>query len=284
MAFMTPMDLLGRFLQRHRRLTVLSGAGCSTDSGIPDYRDGDGNWKHAQPVQYGDFLRDAGTRRQYWARNFAGWQRISRAEPNAAHTALAALEDAGRLSLLITQNVDNLHRIAGSRSVVDLHGVLHKVRCLDCGDITSRDRLQHRLSALNPHWQADIAQFAPDGDAVLEVTATTSFKVADCESCGGLLKPDVVFFGESVPSDRVQRARQQLADSDALLVIGSSLMVWSGFRFAKLAVDSGKGLAIINRGMTRADDLADCKVNAGCAETLSQLLPQVLQQTGMTDA
>lgn len=284
MTFMTSEDLLGRFLQRHRRLTVLSGAGCSTDSGIPDYRDGDGNWKHSQPVQYADFLRDAGTRRQYWARSFAGWQRISRAQPNAAHTALATLEESGRLSLLITQNVDNLHRVAGSRNVVDLHGVLHKVRCIDCGDITARDGLQHRLAELNPHWQAEVAKFAPDGDAVLEVTATASFKVADCESCGGLLKPDVVFFGESVPSDRVQLARQQLADSDALLVIGSSLMVWSGFRFAKLAVESGKGLAIINRGRTRADDLADCKVNAGCAETLSRLLPYVLQESGTVDA
>jgi NAD-dependent SIR2 family protein deacetylase len=278
------MNMLGGFLQRHRRLTVLSGAGCSTDSGIPDYRDGDGNWKQSRPVQYGDFLRDAGTRRHYWARSFAGWQRISRAQPNAAHTALAAIEESGRLTLLITQNVDNLHRVAGSRNVVDLHGVLHKVRCLDCSDITARDSLQRRLSALNPHWQADVAQFAPDGDAVLDVTATASFNVADCELCGGLLKPDVVFFGESVPMDRVQRARQQLADSDALLVIGSSLMVWSGFRFAKLAVESGKGLAIINRGKTRADDLADCKVNAGCAETLSQILPYVLQESGTADA
>jgi NAD-dependent SIR2 family protein deacetylase len=263
---------------------VLSGAGCSTDSGIPDYRDGDGNWKHAQPVQYSDFLRDAGTRRQYWARSFAGWQRISRAKPNAAHTALAALEESGRVSLLITQNVDNLHRVAGSRNVVDLHGVLHKVRCLDCGDIWARDSLQDRLVKLNPHWQAEVAKYAPDGDAVLEVTATASFNVAGCESCGGVLKPDVVFFGESVPSDRIQRARRQLADTDALLVIGSSLMVWSGFRFAKLAVESGKGLAIINRGKTRADDLADCKVNAGCAETLSQLLSYVLQESGTVNA
>jgi NAD-dependent SIR2 family protein deacetylase len=284
MTFMTSFDLLGRFLQRHRRLTVLSGAGCSTDSGIPDYRDSEGNWKHSKPVQYSDFLRDAAIRRQYWARSFAGWQRISRAQPNAAHTALAALEESGRLSLLITQNVDNLHRVAGSRNVVDLHGVLHKVRCLNCGDISAREILQHRLSALNPHWQADVAQYEPDGDAVLEVTATTTFKVVDCEFCGGLLKPDVVFFGESVPSDRVQQARLHLADSDALLVIGSSLMVWSGFRFAKLAVESGKGFAIINRGKTRADELADCKVDAGCAETLSQLLPCVLQESHTADA
>ncbi|MCI0516770.1 MAG: NAD-dependent protein deacetylase [Woeseiaceae bacterium] len=281
---MTTVDLLGRFLLKHRKLMVLSGAGCSTDSGIPDYRDEDGNWKHSRPVQFGDFLRDAGTRRHYWARSFAGWQRISRARPNAAHAALAALEQCGRLSLLITQNVDNLHRIAGSRNVVDLHGVLHQVRCLGCGDISPRETLQHRLSALNPGWQADAARFAPDGDAVLDVTVTADFAIADCDICGGLLKPDVVFFGESVPPDRVQRARQHLAECDALLVIGSSLMVWSGFRFARLAAESGKPLAIINRGKTRADDLAYCKVEAGCAETLSQVLPQVLRESGAADA
>lgn len=262
----------------------MSGAGCSTDSGIPEYRDGAGNWKHSKPVQYSDFLRDAGTRRHYWARSLAGWQRISRAQPNAAHMSLAALEQSGRLSLLITQNVDNLHRVAGNRNVVDLHGVLHKVRCLDCGDITARESLQQRLFALNPRWQAEGANFAPDGDAVLDYTATTSFNIANCELCGGVLKPDVVFFGESVPPDRVQRARDHLAGSDALLVIGSSLMVWSGFRFARLAAESGKALAIINRGKTRADDLADCKVDAGCAETLSQLLPYVLQESSRAGA
>lgn len=281
---MMPADTLGQFLQRHRKVTVLSGAGCSTDSGIPDYRDADGNWKHARPVQYRDFLRDPGTRRHYWARSFAGWQRISRARPNAAHAALAALEDHGRVSLLITQNVDNLHRKAGSRNVVDLHGVLHQVRCLGCGAISARDDLQRRLAALNPGWRTEAVRLAPDGDSLLDDAATACFETADCEVCGGVLKPDVVFFGESVPPDRVRRAREQLAGSDALLVIGSSLMVWSGFSFARFAVQSGKPLAIINRGRTRADSLADCKVEAGCAETLSHLLPLLLQKCGANHA
>ncbi len=281
---MTSLQALEQFLQKHRRLTVLSGAGCSTDSGIADYRDAEGNWKHSKPVQYRDFVSDAGTRRRYWARSYAGWRRISEARPNSAHFALAALENSGRVSLLITQNVDNLHRLAGSRNVIDLHGVLHKVRCLGCDVTSGRDRLQRRLAELNPGWRAEVSGFAPDGDARLEPAATDSFQVADCEHCGDLLKPDVVFFGESVPADRVQRARDGLAGSEALLVIGSSLMVWSGFRFARFAAESGKPVAIINRGRTRADDLADFKVDAGCAEILSQILPPLLRQYGMASA
>jgi NAD-dependent SIR2 family protein deacetylase len=281
---MTPLEALEQFLNKHRRLAVLSGAGCSTDSGIPDYRDAEGNWKHSKPVQYRDFVSDAGTRRRYWARSYAGWRRISEARPNSAHRALAALENSGRVTLLITQNVDNLHRLAGSRNVVDLHGVLHKVRCLACDVTSGRDRLQQRLSVLNPGWRAEVSGFAPDGDARLASTQTDSFQVADCDHCGGLLKPDVVFFGENVPADRVQRARDRLAGSDALLVLGSSLMVWSGFRFARFAAESGQPVAIINRGKTRADGLADCKVDAGCAETLSLLLPPLLRQDGMANA
>jgi NAD-dependent SIR2 family protein deacetylase len=270
-------------MRQHARLTVLSGAGCSTDSGIPDYRDDDGNWKHARPVQFADFLRDATVRRRYWARSFAGWQRISAAEPNAAHNALVHLESVGRLACLITQNVDNLHRRAGNRNVIDLHGVLHRVRCLACREAISREHLQRQLAALNPRWEVAVAGYAPDGDAQLPEAAADSFEVPDCEQCGGLLKPDVVFFGETVPPDRVQLARSQLAASDALLVVGSSLMVWSGYRFAKLAAESGKPLAIINRGRTRADDLADCKVSADCAETLARLIsdmPIALEASG----
>jgi NAD-dependent SIR2 family protein deacetylase len=269
------IERLGQFLQRHRRLTVLSGAGCSTDSGIPDYRDDDGNWKQAQPLQYPDFVRNASLRRQYWARSYAGWHRISAALPNAAHAALAHFEAADRITGLITQNVDGLHRRAGSRNVVDLHGVLHTVRCLACGRTSSREELQARLRSLNPDWQAVVADYAPDGDARLRSAAPGDFTVADCEHCKGTLKPDVVFFGESVPPARVQQARRYLEESDALLVVGSSLMVWSGFRFARLAAASGKPIAIINRGKTRADHLAECKISAGCAETLLRLMPRV---------
>jgi NAD-dependent SIR2 family protein deacetylase len=278
---MNALASLNQFLQRYPRLAVLSGAGCSTDSGIPDYRDGDGNWKHARPVQFADFLRDPTVRRRYWARSFSGWHRVSSARPNTSHEALASMEKSGRVTCVITQNVDNLHRVAGSRNVIDLHGVLHNVRCLDCGDISAREVLQDRFGALNPHWQANVAQFAPDGDALLESNATDAFVVADCERCGGMLKPDVVFFGESVPSARVTRARDALAAADALLVIGSSLMVWSGFRFARLAAETGKPLAIINRGRTRADDLAFCKLDAGCAETLSAIVSSVVREPGV---
>ncbi|MDH5500372.1 MAG: NAD-dependent protein deacetylase [Gammaproteobacteria bacterium] len=279
MNFFKMSDELFQFLKPHRRLAVLSGAGCSTDSGIPDYRDRDGNWKHAQPVQYGDFRRDAGTRRRYWARSFAGWHRVSGATPNAAHLALAKMETAGRISCLITQNVDNLHRAAGSRNVIDLHGLLRKVRCLDCGDVSSRDRLQERLAALNPDWNFPASQFAPDGDAQLEAAASDKFVPADCTECGGILKPDVVFFGESVPVERVQQAQQTVSESDAMLVIGSSLMVWSGYRFARLAAESGKPLVIINRGKTRADNIASFKMDGGCTEILAQILPALLDDS-----
>ena len=273
-------DELCRFLKPRGRLAVLSGAGCSTDSGIPDYRDGDGNWKHAEPVQFGEFMRDRAARRRYWARSFAGWGRVSGAKPNAAHSALVALENGGRVSCLITQNVDNLHRIAGSQNVIDLHGVLHRVRCLDCGDMTDRATLQDRMAELNPRWTAEAASFAPDGDAVLAADASNTFVVADCLRCGGILKPDVVFFGESVPALRVQQAREHIAGSDAMLVIGSSLMVWSGYRFARLAAESAIPLVIINRGRTRADDIATIKVDGGCAETLLQLVPGLLDTAG----
>jgi NAD-dependent SIR2 family protein deacetylase len=272
------IEELGTFLQRHTRLTVLSGAGCSTDSGIPDYRDPNGNWKGAEPMHFPEFIRHKAARRRYWARSFAGWPRMSEARPNAVHAALVSMENASRISCLITQNVDNLHRIAGSRKVIDLHGVVHRVRCLGCDITIARDRVQRCLETLNPGWQSGVASYGPDGDAFLNTNATDAFEVPDCEHCGGILKPDVVFFGEHVPRERVQEAHRHLVRSDALLVIGSSLMVWSGFRFARLAVESGKPLAIINRGRTRADDLAECKVDGGCAETLLRLMPVLLPE------
>ena len=264
-------EYLAEFLQQHPRLTVLSGAGCSTASGIPEYRDDEGGWKHARPVQYADFTGSGAVRQRYWARSFVGWRRIAAAKPNDAHFALAEFEARGLIDRLVTQNVDNLHRAAGSRNVTDLHGILHRVRCLCCGEITSRADLQRELGRLNPDWTARVAGYAPDGDAAVDGDDVREFVVPGCGSCGGVLKPDVVFFGESVPRERVQNTHESLERSDGLLVVGSSLMVFSGYRFARQARAVGKPLAIINRGVTRADDLATHRFHDDCVELLSQV-------------
>lgn len=265
---------LTRFLRRHSRIALLSGAGLSTGSGIPDYRDAAGNWKHAKPVQFADFRRSASVRQRYWAGSFGGWKRITRARPNAAHEAIARLEHSGRLSGIITQNVDNLHRRAGSRNVVDLHGTLERVVCLQCRASTARREFQLALERLNPHWDNDSLGVAPDGDSV-PGHPTESFVVPECRLCGGTLKPDVVFFGEAVPKPRILHAERLLQEADSLLVVGSSLMVFSGFRFARMAVATGIPIAIVNRGVTRADDLATWRYSADCAALLPTCIAAV---------
>jgi len=259
---------LSRFLDGQRSLAVLTGAGVSTASGIPDYRDRQGNWKIAQPIQFGDFVKSEGYRKRYWARSFVGWRRFSAARPNVAHRALALLERRGSVDTLITQNVDRLHSEAGSRRVIDLHGDLGHVRCLSCRGTQTRRDYQQRLEEANAGWQADVFRYRPDGDAELAEGSSDEFVVPDCEHCGGLMKPDVVMFGESVPRERVQQATVAVARADALLVVGSSLMVYSGFRFTRQAHAQGKPIAILNRGRTRADDLATLKIDADCAEIL----------------
>jgi len=263
------IDSLRRFLDGHAKLAVLTGAGCSTASGIPEYRDDAGSWKHARPVQYGDFVAQDAVRRRYWARSFVGWQRMSAARPNDAHRALARLGADGRLAGLVTQNVDNLHRRAGSRPVIDLHGTLDNVVCLGCSERSPRARFQATLEAANPGWTATAAGIRPDGDAELADAASRDFRVPGCERCGGVLKPDVVFFGESVPRERVAEASAWVDEADALLVVGSSLMVFSGFRFVRQAASAGKPVAILNRGRTRGDDLATLKLAADCCAALS---------------
>lgn len=258
------------FVYRHRRITVLTGAGCSTDSGIPDYRDLEGEWKRASPMTFQAFTGNELSRQRYWARSMVGWPLIAAARPNPAHYALAALERRGQSTVLITQNVDGLHEAAGSRQLCALHGRVADVICLGCRSVTSRAALAQRLDELNPGWLEAHAAVAsrPDGDVDLEDTA--GFVVPPCDGCGGVLKPDVVFFGENVPKPRVERcyaAVEALADCDgALLVLGSSLTVMSGFRFVRAAAKLGVPVVIVNRGTTRADDLATVKLHAGTSE------------------
>lgn len=262
---------LADFATRHRRLFVLTGAGCSTESGIPDYRDVNGDWKRPSPVTYQAFTGEDATRRRYWARSLVGWPTMARARPGAAHRALAKLEADERIGLLLTQNVDGLHEAAGSRRTIDLHGRIDTVRCMGCDTRSTRAALQQALRERNPPWAALEARAAPDGDADLDGLDFSSFDVPACTQCGGMLKPDVVFFGESVPRDRVEAAFAALAEADAMLVAGSSLMVYSGFRFVQAAVAAGKPVAAVNLGRTRADELLTLKVERPVGEALDAL-------------
>jgi NAD-dependent SIR2 family protein deacetylase len=267
------IDALHAWIATHRRVFVLTGAGCSTASGIPDYRDENGEWKRRPPVMIQAFRTQDATYRRYWARAYAGWPRFTTAAPGAAHRALAAWEETGTIERLVTQNVDGLHQRAGSRAVIDLHGRLDEVVCLGCGARTPREDVQRGMAASNPGWRAAAAT-APDGDADIDAAAIESFAAPRCDRCGGLLKPDVVFFGENVPLERVEDARRALSQSDALLVAGSSLMIYSGFRFVRLALDAGLPIAIVNRGRTRADDIASLKIEGDVGEVLGRVVSE----------
>lgn len=254
-----------------RRWLVLTGAGVSTDSGIPDYRGP--NAPVRAPMTYQEFLGSERARQRYWARAHVGWSHMRAAEPNAVHHDLARRQREGRLIGLITQNVDGLHEKAGHRAVIDLHGRIDRVICLDCGQLTDRRRLHERLLALNPGWESRDAEVAPDGDVLID--DTEHFVVAACEKCGGRLKPDVVFFGETVPKPRVARCfdlvEQARRENAVLVVIGSSLQVMSGLRFVRRAAKDGTTIVIVNRGTTRGDELADVKIDAGAAQTLAAI-------------
>ncbi|HET7307171.1 MAG TPA: NAD-dependent protein deacetylase [Gammaproteobacteria bacterium] len=267
-----PIAELADLVRRSRSLVVLTGAGCSTESGIPDYRDENGAWKHKRPVQFQDFVASDAMRRRYWARSLVGWECIAGAQPNPAHQALAALEAAGHIHGLITQNVDGLHHKAGSRNVIDLHGRLDCVECLDCRAAIPRADFQAELDRLNPGWDALGAEIAPDGDALLENVDFDAFEVPVCRECGGILKPGVVFFGEAIPRERAANALGWLEEADALLVVGSSLMVWSGYRFARRAAERGIPIAAINLGRTRADDKITLRIADRCGTTLTALV------------
>jgi len=267
------IDALRAFVDAHPRLFVLTGAGCSTASGIPDYRDAAGAWKSRPPVSFAEFTGSAASRRRYWARSLVGWRRVAAARPSLAHLALARLEHAGRIAVVTTQNVDGLHQKAGSRRVVDLHGRLDEVECLECGAVVSRHDVQALLEAWNPEHAARDAPAAPDGDARLAADPE-GLTVPDCPACGGALKPRVVFFGEGVPRGRVEAALAGLDGCDAVLVVGSSLMVYSGYRFCLAAAERGLPIAALNLGRTRADALLALKVEAECGAALQALAPR----------
>jgi NAD-dependent SIR2 family protein deacetylase len=259
-----------------RRVAVLTGAGISTDSGIPDYRGPDS--PPSNPMTIRQFMSDPLFRRRYWARNHVGWRHMDETLPNAGHRAVAALEHDGVVSGVITQNVDLLHTKAGSRNVINLHGTYAQVICLSCGESISRAALAEQLDALNPGFTEQIEALgglavAPDADAV--VADTASFRYLDCASCGGMLKPDIVYFGESVPKDVVHQAFSLVEAADVLLIAGSSLTVFSGYRFVRRAAARSIPVAIVNRGPTRGDELATVKVEAGCSELLTLLAEEL---------
>lgn len=255
-------------LMRGRRVVVLTGAGLSTRSGIPDYRGPETRRRARQPVRFAEYLASDAKRARYWARSAVGWARFSAARPNEAHRALAALEERGAIVGLLTQNVDRLHTRAGSRRVIELHGALEETRCLGCERIESRHAVQERILRENPGFDlADIA-LAPDGDADLDDARLASFRAPVCTVCGGALKPHVVFFGESVPKPRLEAALAMFDEAEVLVVVGSSLAVFSGHRFARRAQDRGMPIAIVNLGESRADGMAALRIEADCVDVL----------------
>ena len=262
-------------------VAVLSGAGLSTESGIPDYRGATGSLRRHRPMTYEDFVHSTDGRRRYWARSHLGWRTITRARPNAGHAAVAALSDAGYVSAVITQNVDGLHRAAGNPDAVELHGSLDRVICLSCGRLSAREELDRRLRAANPHFEDALlggngARINPDGDVELADDLVANFRTVDCTACGtGVLKPDVVFFGENVPKPRVQQCYELIDRARSVLVLGSSLTVMSGLRFVRYAAKNGKPIAIVNQGPTRGDAHAAVRLGAPLGTTLTWLADQL---------
>ena len=265
------VEQLQDFLAAFPRTLVVTGAGISNGSGIPTYRDNVGTWKSNIPIQHAEFMASHGTRQRYWARSFSGWPTIANARPNGAHRALAKLEELGLVSLLVTQNVDRLHQKAEQQRVIDLHGRLDQVVCMQCEHLHTRAWVQGWLSENNPHLKESTHSVRPDGDADVADELIASVKVPVCEKCGGVIKPNVVFYGASVAKHVVTEIEQRLKFVDSLLVVGSSLMVYSSFRFCKFAAQHKIPIACINEGLTRADNLFKIKVVGDCAGVLGQL-------------
>ena len=262
---------LCQFIRSHPKLVVLTGAGVSTASGIPAYRDQLGQWQTGTPIQHQDFIDVPFQRQRYWARSAIGWPLMAKARPNAAHHALVAMERAGYVSLLVTQNVDRLHQRAGQQNVVDLHGRLDRAFCLQCGQVEQRESIQQRLLTANPFLYQQTGRAKADGDAAISETQIDRLVLPECLICNGILKPDVVFFGGCVVRQRVAQISQAIIAADAFLVVGSSLAVYSGFRFCKLAHQQGIPIAAVNLGQTRADNLLSLKVNAETGDTLTRI-------------
>jgi NAD-dependent SIR2 family protein deacetylase len=257
-------------------VVVLSGAGLSTESGIPDYRGPTGALRRHTPMTYQTFVGDAAGRQRYWARSHLGWRHVVRARPNNGHAALARLERRGLVTGVVTQNVDGLHQAAGAHQVIELHGSLDRVVCLGCGALSARDELDRRLRAANPGFDAHVTAINPDGDADLADAALEAFRIVGCSACaGGTLKPDVVFFGETVPRDRVERAFDWVEHARLLMVLGSSLTVMSGYRFVLRARKEGIPVAIVNQGATRGDSHAALTVDAALGGLLTELVERL---------
>ena len=253
-------------------MLVISGAGISTASGIPDYRDKNGEWKRNTPIYHQDFITSHQVRQRYWARSLLGWRYFGKAKPNTGHSVLAQLEQKGLINSIITQNVDQLHQRAGSQCVIDLHGRIGELKCLSCDARLTREEFQEPLAAHNPHYSKLAAEIAPDGDADLNLDNFDDFNVPVCTRCGGTIMPDVVFYGGSVPKTRVEHAMRMLDQANALLVIGSSLMVYSSYRFCVAANQAQIPIGAINIGVTRADHLLEFKIEQPCDTALQRLV------------
>jgi NAD-dependent SIR2 family protein deacetylase len=272
--------LLAGLLSGRRHLWVLSGAGISAASGFPTYRDHDRNWQHRRPIQHEDFVKKFSTRQKYWARSMVGWQQVKSAKPNAAHLAVTRLQQCGRLNQLVTQNVDCLHSIAGTRGVIDLHGRLDQVVCLDCKSTSSRFSFQERLEEQNPDLAKIESETLPDGDAQIENRYLENIKVPQCLACNGTIMPDIVLFGGRVPKPRVEKAYASLTESDGVLVLGSSLSVYSGFRFIKWAHENGIPLFAVNQGKMRGSEWFDQIAREPC-ETALPVLAENFDRSGL---
>ncbi|XP_029167584.1 NAD-dependent protein deacylase Sirt4 [Nylanderia fulva] len=265
---------LKEFIDKHCRLCVLTGAGISTESGIPDYRSEEvGLYARSnhKPVLYKEFCSSEAIRRRYWARNYVGWLRFSSLKPNITHKILKDLEYVGKVECIVTQNVDNLHSKAGSKKVIELHGTAFRVMCLNCDHKIYRYELQEILQKLNPSMVATTQMIRPDGDVELSQTQVENFNVPACSNCGGILKPDIVFFGDNVPSNTVQSVKNNVEKSDALLILGTTLTTFSAYRIMLQAVDAKKPIAIVNIGKTRADEFVNLRVEGRCGDILSKV-------------